>query len=142
MRFGYVAADGEHRETLVELEPWPARVRIDGARVRVAWDVRLESRESISLWITVTPTGVGGRGCRADSGAGGRAARVCTRGVGWRVRADHTDNELFDRLIDASVRDMHALMMPVGDDQLPAAGIPWYVAPFGRDSLLSARASR
>ena len=49
-----------------------------------------------------------------------------------------TDNELFDRLIDASVRDLHALMMPVGADQLPAAGIPWYVAPFGRDSLLSA----
>ena len=29
-------------------------------------------------------------------------------------------------------------MMPVGADQLPAGGIPWYVAPFGRDSLLSA----
>ena len=29
-------------------------------------------------------------------------------------------------------------MMPVGRHQLPAAGIPWYVAPFGRDSLLSA----
>ena len=26
VRFGYVAADGEHRETLVELEPSPARV--------------------------------------------------------------------------------------------------------------------
>ena len=44
VRFGYVAVDGEHRDTLVELEPSPARVRIDGQRVRVAWDVRLDVR--------------------------------------------------------------------------------------------------
>ena len=43
VRFGYVAADGQHRETLVELEPSPARVRIDGGRVHVAWDVRLDA---------------------------------------------------------------------------------------------------
>ena len=49
-----------------------------------------------------------------------------------------TDNELFDRFIDASVRDLHALMMPSNGGELPAAGIPWYVAPFGRDSLLTA----
>ena len=48
-----------------------------------------------------------------------------------------TDNELFDRFIDASVRDLHALMMPAAGGTLPAAGIPWYVAPFGRDSLLA-----
>ena len=29
-------------------------------------------------------------------------------------------------------------MMPVQGGALPAAGIPWYVAPFGRDSLLAA----
>ena len=50
----------QHRETLVELEPSPARVRIDGGRVHVAWNVRLDVRESISLWLTVTPSGVGG----------------------------------------------------------------------------------
>ena len=48
-----------------------------------------------------------------------------------------TDNELFDRFIDASIRDLHALMMPAPGGALPAAGIPWYVAPFGRDSLLA-----
>jgi glycogen debranching enzyme len=138
VRFGYVAADGEHRETLVELEPSPARVRIDDGRVRVAWDVRLEARESISLWITVTPTGVGGG--VAEPSAAQAAGQLEAAHVGWVGACAQvtTDNELFDRLIDASVRDLHALMMPVGDDQLPAAGIPWYVAPFGRDSLLSA----
>jgi glycogen debranching enzyme len=138
VRFGYVAADGEHRDTLVELEPAPARVSIDGGRVRVAWDVRLDARESISVWLTVTPGGVGGRD--AEPRAARAAAELESASAEWVSACAQitTDNELFDRLIDASVRDMHALMMPVGNDQLPAAGIPWYVAPFGRDSLLSA----
>ena len=138
VRFGYVAADGQHRETLVELEPSPARVRIDGGRVHVAWDVRLDVRESISLWITVTPTGV--RGGAAEPTAAQAATALESAHMGWvdSCAKVATDNELFDRLFDASVRDLHALMMPVGADQLPAAGIPWYVAPFGRDSLLSA----
>jgi len=138
VRFGYVAADGEERETLVELEPAPARVRVDGDRVHVEWDVQLDMRESISLWITVTTTGVGGG--KAEPTAAEAAAALDSAHARWVGACAQlsTDNELFDRLIDASVRDLHALMMPVGADQLPAAGIPWYVAPFGRDSLLSA----
>lgn len=137
VRFRYVAADGEHRETLIELEPSPARVSIDGGRVHVVWDVRLDVRESISLWITVTPSGLGAG--EAEPTAARAAAALESAHSGWVAACAQvtTDNELFDRLIDASVRDLHALMMPVGDDQLPAAGIPWYVAPFGRDSLLS-----
>jgi glycogen debranching enzyme len=138
VHFGYVAADGEHRETLVELEPSPARVRIDGERVHVAWDIRLDVRESISLWITVTPSGVGGgeaEATAAEAGAALESAHSTWVGACAQIT---TDNELFDRLVDASVRDLHALMMPVGTDRLPAAGIPWYVAPFGRDSLLTA----
>jgi glycogen debranching enzyme len=138
VRFGYVAADGEHRETLVELEPSPARVRIDGERAHVAWDIRLDVRESISLWITVTPSGVGVG--EAEPMAAEGAAALESAHATWVDACAQitTDNELFDRLVDASVRDLHALMMPVGSDRLPAAGIPWYVAPFGRDSLLTA----
>ncbi|MGO9497841.1 MAG: glycogen debranching N-terminal domain-containing protein [Solirubrobacteraceae bacterium] len=137
VRFGYVAADGEHRETLVELEPSPAHVRVDGGRVHVAWNVRLDVRESISLWITVTPSCLGGADAEPTAARAGAALESAHAGWVGECAQVTTDNELFDRLIDASVRDLHALMMPVGADQLPAAGIPWYVAPFGRDSLLS-----
>ena len=138
IRFRYVGEDGWNDETLVELEPSPARVRIDGGRVRVAWDVQLAARESVSLWITVTPAGDGGGTAEpAAALAAGALEALQAEWVGACAQIT-TDNELFDRLIDASVRDLHALMMPVGDEQLPAAGIPWYVAPFGRDSLLSA----
>ena len=46
-----------------------------------------------------------------------------------------TDNELFNQLLHRSLRDLRALYTRVGD----RAGrrIPWYVAIFGRDSLIA-----
>jgi glycogen debranching enzyme len=51
-----------------------------------------------------------------------------------------TSNEEFYRLYRQALEDMAALRLPSeGSDHvvfLPAAGLPWFVAPFGRDSLI------
>jgi glycogen debranching enzyme len=51
-----------------------------------------------------------------------------------------TGNEEFYRLFRQALEDMAALRLPIaGPDHmvfLPAAGLPWFVAPFGRDSLI------
>ncbi|HKG25273.1 MAG TPA: glycogen debranching N-terminal domain-containing protein, partial [Thermomicrobiales bacterium] len=47
-----------------------------------------------------------------------------------------TDNPFFDRVLARSDRDLAALMTRFPEGTLPAAGIPWYVAPFGRDALI------
>jgi glycogen debranching enzyme len=51
-----------------------------------------------------------------------------------------TSNEEFYRLYRQALEDMAALRLPIaGTDHmvfLPAAGVPWFVAPFGRDSLI------
>jgi glycogen debranching enzyme len=51
-----------------------------------------------------------------------------------------TTNEEFYRLYRQALEDMAALRLPLaGTDHmvfLPAAGLPWFVAPFGRDSLI------
>ena len=137
LRFTYVAVDGRRRETLVDLSPSPLRVRIDGDRVQVAWDVRLAAGEAVELQLTALAAARGRR--RVGPTLEQAAARLEATSADWAGACARisTDNELFDRLIDASLRDLHALLMPVGDGALPAAGIPWYVAPFGRDSLLS-----
>jgi len=53
-----------------------------------------------------------------------------------------TSNEDFYRLYRQALEDMAALRLPIGNagaDRMvfmPAAGLPWFVAPFGRDSLI------
>jgi glycogen debranching enzyme len=51
-----------------------------------------------------------------------------------------TSNEEFYRLFHQALEDMAALRLPImGTDHtifIPAAGLPWFVAPFGRDSLI------
>lgn len=52
-----------------------------------------------------------------------------------------TSNDEFADLFRQAIDDMAALRLPIeGRDQLqfvPAAGVPWYVALFGRDSLIA-----
>jgi glycogen debranching enzyme len=51
-----------------------------------------------------------------------------------------TSNEEFYRLFRQALEDIAALRLPVaGSDDMvffPAAGLPWFVAPFGRESLI------
>jgi glycogen debranching enzyme len=57
-----------------------------------------------------------------------------------KVAEIQTSNEEFYRLFRQALEDMAALRLPIaGTDHLvflPAAGLPWFVAPFGRDSLI------
>ncbi len=136
VRLAYVAADGERRETLVGMSPVPTGVELGREGALARWDIVLDPRAVVELLITVEPGGHA-RGGQTLERTAARLAAEHDAWVGACARIT-TDNELFDRLIDASVRDLRALMTPLdGGGELPAAGIPWYVAPFGRDSLLA-----
>jgi glycogen debranching enzyme len=49
-----------------------------------------------------------------------------------------TDNPLFDQTLHRALADMRMLTTSDHGDTFVAAGIPWYVALFGRDSCISA----
>jgi len=69
-------------------------------------------------------------------------SRASQRLSDWQNRALKigTSNEEFYRFYHQAVEDMAALRLPIhGTDQLefvPAAGVPWFVGLFGRDSLI------
>ena len=54
------------------------------------------------------------------------------------IAAVETDNSDFNRLLRRSAGDLRALLTPCAAGEVPAAGIPWFVAPFGRDSCITA----
>lgn len=48
-----------------------------------------------------------------------------------------TDNVAFNHVIHQSISDLDMLQTTFPEGSVPAAGIPWYVAPFGRDALIT-----
>ncbi|WP_419729306.1 glycogen debranching N-terminal domain-containing protein [Lichenicola sp.] len=57
-----------------------------------------------------------------------------------RVLKITSSNEEYYRFFHQAVEDMAALRLPIGSGDhmefVPAAGLPWFMAPFGRDSLI------
>ena len=49
-----------------------------------------------------------------------------------------TAHEGFNGWLRRSRSDLHMLLTETTDGSIPYAGIPWYVAPFGRDSVITA----
>jgi glycogen debranching enzyme len=136
--FGYEGQDGVFRETTVDLEPAPASSVLVGERVHVRWDLELPADGERELLVVVSAS-AGERLPKRRSLAAVNADLDRAREQ-WRGQCTHveSDNRLLHSVLEASERDIHALITPADGGQLPAAGIPWYVAPFGRDSLLTA----
>jgi len=138
LTLAYVGEDQVFRETLIDLDPIPDQLDLaaDGARAR--WDVVLEPGTPVTILMSAEPS-IGGRRRprRRRATAMGQLRDAEAR---WRARctAISSDNERFNELIAISAQDLRALIMPAPGGQIVAAGIPWYVAPFGRDALVTA----
>ena len=141
LRFDYVGEDGERRTTTVGFAPGPAAIdRLDG-RFSARWPVELQPDEAQDVHIVVSPyADADAPPSFDDAHRGVRESHSSWVAACTRV---HTDNEEFERVLDASFRDLRVLLTPIDGDpwgasgEIPAAGIPWFVAPFGRDSLIT-----
>jgi glycogen debranching enzyme len=134
----YVGEDEVFREAVIELDPQPARVELDGDCVRAHWEVTLDPGVPVTVLMTAEPS-IGGRR-RPRRRIQTAAAELAQAGSEWESRCTRivSDNELFGGLIAMSNRDLRALVIPAQGGQIVSAGIPWYVAPFGRDALVTA----
>jgi glycogen debranching enzyme len=135
---GYIGEDEVFRETIVELHPMPGDLELAAARARGRWPVELEPGKPIEILLTAEPS-IGGRR-RARRQRRTAAAELERASVDWYAACTsiESDNDLFDGLIERAMHDLRALIMPAPGGQIVSAGIPWYVAAFGRDALVTA----
>ncbi|MEA2640223.1 MAG: hypothetical protein QOF51_1617 [Chloroflexota bacterium] len=133
----YDGADGHGRSITLEFSHAPDRHR-EG---HLAYDLVLERGKRWELHIegalrdqqgsqTIQP--------RAEEGASLESTHRAHEGqlvAGARIE---TDNSLFNEILARSFMDLHMLSMRQEGQSFFAAGVPWYVALFGRDSLLTA----
>ena len=121
--FRYRADDG--LDAGVDLALAPAPDRWDGATA--VWDVRLAPGESLELEATI------GLHSGALPAVPGPDYETWRRGF-----ASLPAPPELERAAAQAVDDLRALLLFTPQGPVPAAGIPWYVAAFGRDALLTA----
>jgi glycogen debranching enzyme len=123
----YDGADGHLRSTVAAFHPRPARV----AGNKATYDLELEPRDSFEFAVHVALNDTARRAARTKP-----APR--TREEPFRSVEVETDNELFNRCLQRSFSDLRLLLMSERGRDFFSAGVPWYVALFGRDSLITA----
>ena len=133
VRLAYRGLDKVIRATTLAFSPAPDRLDESGAEYRLT----LAPGASVELTLVVSSTTEPDAPppVRGYGEALRRRRAVIERLDGAEVRSNH---DLFEVWVARSRRDIHLLLTETPDGMMPYAGIPWYVAPFGRDALITA----
>jgi glycogen debranching enzyme len=134
VRLRYRGLDGSTRVTTLTFEPPPEI--IDGASAQYRLSVAPGERREIRVVASATTDDL-----PAPRVLSLTEAEARRRAPVERLNADaaglRASHDLFDHWMARSRRDLHLLVTETSDGFLPYAGIPWYVAPFGRDAIIT-----
>ncbi len=138
VRFAAVGRDGVRRVTVVEFSADPDRAEVDGDLAYVSFRLRLAPYQTRLVGMTIDAVVGDEDPSTIDFDVAVHDLRRSYED--WERASAHlsTDNEQFNELLDRCLRDLRALYTQTPDGAVLAAGIPWYVTVFGRDSLISA----
>lgn len=140
LTFGYAGADGIHRKLSVYFSPEPQWTRKTSAGFEIQLKPDSETEIRISLCL----------GESKQSFHGKPAKRPRNDLTGLRTRLQHSSNEwlaeitelrsnnsLLNDVMERSLRDLLLLRTHFEGEHFFAAGVPWFVTLFGRDSLIA-----
>ena len=130
LAFRYDGADGVARTTMLHFSRAPDAH--DAGELTYA--LHIEPRQAWELKITCVLQHAGRDGLESQPS---QTARQDQGSLGGVTRVE-TDNQLFNTILDRSLLDLRMLSMREKNETFFAAGVPWYVALFGRDSLVTA----
>jgi glycogen debranching enzyme len=143
LRFAYVGRDNRVRRLAVTIDPEPGGPPLIGTARRgreltatIRWLLVLRPGSTTTLRWTLEPS---------EAGIPGRWARPAVRrrpaGASQPAEAGvEVDDPTIQRVLDRALADLHLLAEdgPRPGQRIIAAGLPWFAALFGRDSLLTA----
>jgi glycogen debranching enzyme len=130
--YRYTGIDGVDRSTGVHFDRRPNYIDETTALFRIT----LPRRQALTLRTEVR---IDNHKPKRRSAQRGRVEAVAADYERWMSACTHiwTDNEFFNRVIDRSLRDARMLWSETETGEpYPAAGTPWFDAPFGRDSCI------
>jgi glycogen debranching enzyme len=123
MLLRYDGADGRVRSTTISFDPAPDVTEGDEARFSLV----LPRGGEASVTVTVAPREAG-----PDIGTVAPEPPAT-----FEPGQVDTDNPLFDEALRRSLADLGMLVTSQDGARFPAAGVPWFVALFGRDSIIA-----
>ncbi|MCS7068685.1 MAG: glycogen debranching N-terminal domain-containing protein [Meiothermus sp.] len=127
--FEYTAEDGLRVATHLSQHPHPAQAQALGENGKKwAWQWTLAPKEKVVLTLEA----------RFESPFEPQTPPLPSY-EDWQKRFPlRLESGRSQRVLEQAVADLRALLFSLPEGLFPAAGIPWYVCPFGRDSLLTA----
>ncbi|HEY3101253.1 MAG TPA: amylo-alpha-1,6-glucosidase [Methylomirabilota bacterium] len=135
VRLGYRGLDGLRRTSTLVFDPPPDRLDATGADYHLPLGPGDRFELSLVVTANVEPVAAPRPLTFFDAAQRRRAPVERLTQEATRVRTNH---DLFDHWLQRSRHDLHLLLTETADGFVPYAGIPWYVAPFGRDALITA----
>jgi glycogen debranching enzyme len=140
LELGYEGLDGIRYRTVVRIQPEPTRLDEKGPR----WELRLSPGEATMLEVVIEPHRGHGQELHLLP-FGTRRERLQREHAEFLRGATRVvcSNVAFDAALKHGLEDLHALQLAVAtpderrQHHIIGAGIPWFAAPFGRDSILT-----
>jgi glycogen debranching enzyme len=138
LHFRYDGADGICRTLTIAFSPAPRRVHGTTADFDVRTRAGGQSELNVALAISETADARHTRRHHAD-GRRGRTPKEEAADLSLAAQTGvKTDSAMLATVMDRALRDLHMLENHDQGQAYYSAGVPWYVALFGRDSLISA----
>ncbi len=141
LRFAYDGADRLYRRLIARFSPAPGGMNQNTAHFKITLRPKERRRILVSLQLSES----------SDAEAARHLARppVDLSEVEFSLRSSSaawlrqetefaSDSLLLNRVMERSLRDLGMLRSRLGDTSYFAAGVPWFVALFGRDSVITA----
>lgn len=134
----YEGEDKHRRNTIITFDPLPTGV--EGKKCTFELKITSHGSQTINVEISVEEIKPGQEPERPMENPDQRMNQIMKSYVAALECCDNipTSNKILNSIMVRSLTDLNMMRMSLNGDMFHSAGVPWYDALFGRDSIISA----